>query len=264
MNWVPGECPGGARDSLSCLQELSPWPRVQRTKPDGDAAVLNAGWTPGSRGVDQAGAPPPEAQGREHRDGAPGVGHCFGVHSRSLHVASRFWKAVCSPDPDGVEGGGSVQELHSGNSVPMPPTLTPSQQRGRLMSEEAHGSGWLRPPISPSVGGCFSRGIWALAGLGRPLAARAAAHRCLRSACWSLRERSSMRTFLSWSRCSKRLTFICRTWTARRRGQAQRPAASVPAPAGLKPPAPSSVSSPARSPARPTAPAPFQRSGGRS
>lgn len=151
-----------------------------------------------------------------------------------------------------------------GIPVPMPPTLTPSQQRGRLMSEEAHGSGWLRPPISPSVGGCFSRGIWALAGLGRPLAARAAAHRCLRSACWSLRERSSMRTFLSWSRCSKRLTFICRTWTARRRGQAQRPAASVPAPAGLKPPAPSSVSSPARSPARPTAPAPFQRSGGRS
>lgn len=122
-----------------------------------------------------------------------------------------------------------------GIPVPMPPTLTPSQQRGGLMSEEAHGSGWLRPPISPSIGGCFGRGIWALAGLGRPLAARAAAHRCLRSACWSLRERSSMRTFLSWSRCSKRLTFICRTWTAAQRSS---PAAGCLCPRPCRPQAP--------------------------
>lgn len=70
----------------------------------------------------------------------------------------------------------------------------------------------LRPPNSALAGEWVSRGFGAPAGTGKPRSP-GTAHRCLRSACWSLRDKSSMRTFLSWSRCSRRFTFICRTCT---------------------------------------------------
>lgn len=47
-----------------------------------------------------------------------------------------------------------------------------------------------------------------------------------------------MRTFLSCSKCSKRLTFICRTWAAPHKGQARGPLPSVPTTAGPKHPPP--------------------------
>lgn len=79
----------------------------------------------------------------------------------------------------------------------------PQLQRARVSSS-------LRPPNPASAGEWVSRGVEAPAGTGKPRSP-GTAHRCLRSACWSLRDRSSMRTFLSWSRCSRRFTFICRT-----------------------------------------------------
>lgn len=93
--------------------------------------------------------------------------------------------------------------------------------------------------VSPSMGAWVGASVsatllWRV--LGRPCAAWAAAHRCLRSACWSRLERSSIRTFFSWSKCSKRLTFICRTWAAPHKGQARRSLPSVPITAGPKHP----------------------------
>lgn len=97
----------------------SPWPRAQRTSLDGDITVLTAGWGPGPSGADPVGGPSPKAQHRELQSGAPGVSHCFGVHTRSPHTVSGFWKVVHSPDPDGVEGGSSV--LCSDVRAPVPP-----------------------------------------------------------------------------------------------------------------------------------------------
>lgn len=87
-----------------------------------------------------------------------------------------------------------------------------------LLAPPAHSS--IGRPVGAWVGASVAvSGLWRVLGFparsaravarGSPLTA----HRCLRSACWSRRERSSMRTFFSWSKCSKRLTFICRTCT---------------------------------------------------
>lgn len=95
--------------------------------------------------------------------------------------------------------------------VPPPPTLTHPKEGGHSGPKRLpRAAGSALPMVCPSAGGSGAEsGHWRVPG--RPRAARAAAHRCFRSACWSRRERSSIRMFLSWSRCSRRLTFICRT-----------------------------------------------------
>lgn len=152
-------------------------------------------------------------------------------------MASGFWKAVHSSDPDGVEGDGSVLGLRLEGSCPAaspspspprPPRLRspPDQMQGRTRTPR--GSLELLAPLAGSwVRSCVGRGVWVLAGTGASQHLGTVAHRCLRSACWSRLERSSMRTFLSWSRCSKRLTFICRTWGPPA-AQMSRPAARSP------------------------------------
>lgn len=111
---------------------------------------------------------------------------------------------------------------------PAPPRLRspPDQMQGRTRTPR--GSLELLAPLAGSwVRSCVGRGVWVLAGTGASQHLGTVAHRCLRSACWSRLERSSMRTFLSWSRCSKRLTFICRTWGPPA-AQMSRPAARSP------------------------------------
>ena len=97
---------------------------------------------------------PAKVQHREHQGRTPsGVRHCFGVHARSLHVASRFWKAVHSPDPDGVEGSGSVTGLSLEGSCPTAPHAHSHPKRGEaLWSQEAHWSSWLTAAYAPPAG----------------------------------------------------------------------------------------------------------------
>lgn len=149
--------------------------------------------------------------------------------------------------------------------LPAPPPLRspPHQMQGG--NRTPRDSLELLAPLAGSwVRSCVGRGVWVLAGPGASQHRGTVAHRCLRSACWSRRERSSMRTFLSWSRCSKRLTFICRTWGPPRSADVQTscPLPSIPSSIGPNSPHLPCVPSPAQSPVRPTALAPFQPSGG--
>lgn len=41
--------------------------------------------------------------GSSRVESLPRVGHCFGVHTKSLHMVSGFWKEVHSPDHDIVK-----------------------------------------------------------------------------------------------------------------------------------------------------------------
>lgn len=81
-------------------------------------------------------------------------------------MASGFWKAVHSPDPDGVEG--VAQFLGSTWKVPVPlPPQAHSHPKGALVSQEAHWSSWLRPPIRLpfEVGASVATsGLWRIRG----------------------------------------------------------------------------------------------------
>lgn len=81
-------------------------------------------------------------------------------------MASGLWKAVHSPDPDGVGGGGSVPGLRSQSSCPTSSHAHPSQGRRALGPQEAPESSGLRPPNGLSIGGWVGRGVGALAGTG--------------------------------------------------------------------------------------------------
>lgn len=114
----------------------------------------------------------------------------LGSGKRSILLTRVEWKEV-------AQSSGSA--LKAPASLPLPPIFALIPREGRagsrggsleLLAPPAHSS--VRRSVGASVA---VSGLWRV--LRRPRAARAAVHRCLRSACWSRRERSSMRTFLS-------------------------------------------------------------------
>ena len=172
-------------------------------------------------------------------------------------MASGFWKAVHSPDPDGVEGVAQFLDSAWRVPVPLPPVLAHSHPKGALVSQEAHWSSWLRPPIRLpfEVGASLATsGLWRIRGR---LPVSPLLTLCLLEPPGEVFYAHVLELEQVLQASHLHLQDL---------GQATQKSSPVACPSSQAsiPLLPPSAPSPARSPVRPTAPAPFQRSGGRS